>query len=264
MPRPAPVSSAARNGPAYDVENHLILVGAVDWCTIHKLAGPDYERGQLRFGGTPIPVNDPPASGWITAVDAEPGAVKWRYHTEAPVVAAVTQTARHDIHRRHRRQLAGLPQCRIAVIEEARWCAGQRNHHLPGERQAVRRRHDRQRVARHLRRAGFAKRRDLAAVSMRITTARAIGALIFGLAMLNASAAEPSDAGHGKQLYGRYCSVCHVQAGSGGLGPALKGIASRLSSEETQQQIEQPRAAMPRLYPNTLNEGDVVAYVLTL
>jgi alcohol dehydrogenase (cytochrome c) len=81
------------NGPAYDVDNHLILVGAVDWCTIHKLTGPDYERGQLRFGGTPIPVNDPPPSGWITAVDAETGVVKWKYHTEAPVVAAVTPTA---------------------------------------------------------------------------------------------------------------------------------------------------------------------------
>ncbi|MBP0589453.1 PQQ-binding-like beta-propeller repeat protein [Paraburkholderia sp. LEh10] len=81
------------NGPAYDEDNRLILVGAVDWCTIHKATGPDYERGQLRFGGSMTPLNDPKPSGWITAVNAETGAVKWKFHTEAPVVAALTPTA---------------------------------------------------------------------------------------------------------------------------------------------------------------------------
>jgi len=38
-------------------------------------------------------MNVSPPSGWITALDAETGAVKWKYHTEAPVVAAVTPTA---------------------------------------------------------------------------------------------------------------------------------------------------------------------------
>ncbi|MEX3959754.1 pyrroloquinoline quinone-dependent dehydrogenase [Trinickia sp. EG282A] len=79
------------NGPAYDANNHQIVVGAVDWCSIHKVTGPNYERGQLRYGADLS--NEKSASGWITAVDAESGTVKWKYHTEAPVVAAVTPTA---------------------------------------------------------------------------------------------------------------------------------------------------------------------------
>jgi outer membrane protein assembly factor BamB len=47
----------------------------------------------LRYGGTTKPVPGEKATGWVTAVDADTGAVKWKYRTEAPVVAAITPTA---------------------------------------------------------------------------------------------------------------------------------------------------------------------------
>jgi len=81
------------NGPAYEPEAHLVIVGAVDWCTVYKRGPADFERGKVRFGGQAIPVMDPAPSGWITAVDAESGVVSWRVHTQAPVVAAITPTA---------------------------------------------------------------------------------------------------------------------------------------------------------------------------
>ncbi len=34
-----------------------------------------------------------PTTGWITAVDSETGAVRWKYHAEKPVVAGITPTA---------------------------------------------------------------------------------------------------------------------------------------------------------------------------
>lgn len=81
------------NGPAYDVAQHQLTVGAVDWCFVTTKTGPDYVRGQLRYGGKTAPAPGETASGWITAVDGDTGAVKWKHRTDAPVVAAVTPTA---------------------------------------------------------------------------------------------------------------------------------------------------------------------------
>ncbi|MCC4118455.1 PQQ-binding-like beta-propeller repeat protein [Aromatoleum toluclasticum] len=81
------------NGPAYDEKNHAVIVGSVDWCTVYKAGEPEYVRGQLFYGGIPEMAKDPKPKGWITSVDAETGAVRWKHQTNAPVVAAVTPTA---------------------------------------------------------------------------------------------------------------------------------------------------------------------------
>lgn len=101
---PAPTATGTRhcpgyiggvqwNGPAYDVANHQLTVGAVDWCFVSTRTGPDYARGQLRYAGKTVPAPGEKATGWITALDADTGVVKWKHHTETPVVAAVTPTA---------------------------------------------------------------------------------------------------------------------------------------------------------------------------
>ena len=99
------------------------------------------------------------------------------------------------------------------------------------------------------------------------TTTSRLAALVFCLAALGASAAENGDADRGKQLYGRNCAVCHGAADSGGLGPALKGVADRLTPDQALKQMMEPRGSMPRFYPHTLTDvdvRDVVTYVLTL
>jgi len=90
---PGNIGGVEWNGPAYDVDNHQLVVGAVDWCFITATGTPDYVRGQLRYGGTTKPAPGEKATGWVTAVDADTGAVKWKYRTEAPVVAAITPSA---------------------------------------------------------------------------------------------------------------------------------------------------------------------------
>src|SRR5439155_24751589 len=52
-----------------------------------------YIPGKLYMGGRND--LDPPAraQGWVTAVDASTGAVKWKYRSPRPMVAAVTTTA---------------------------------------------------------------------------------------------------------------------------------------------------------------------------
>jgi len=82
------------NGPAYHPGTGTLVTPAVDWCylfTLFELDEVRYVEGQLYMGGTFEPAGD--ATGWITAVDATSGEVRWRYHSERPVVGAVTTTA---------------------------------------------------------------------------------------------------------------------------------------------------------------------------
>lgn len=80
------------NGPAYNPSTNMLYVGAVDWCAtfksaevVRRVAGRGYMGGTVR--------SDPTSQGWITAVDASTGAVRWKFHSPKPVVGAVTTTA---------------------------------------------------------------------------------------------------------------------------------------------------------------------------
>jgi alcohol dehydrogenase (cytochrome c) len=81
------------NGPAFDALHHQIIVGAVDWCGRYNQT-PGRLEGPMGFlGGGYIP--DPAASarGWIVAVDAGSGVIRWKLRTGSPAVAAITPTA---------------------------------------------------------------------------------------------------------------------------------------------------------------------------
>jgi alcohol dehydrogenase (cytochrome c) len=80
------------NGPAYNPGTNLMYVGAVDWCgtftaeeTAHYIPGKMYLEGTFQKAAT--------SQGWITAVDAAGGQVRWKYRSAMPIVAAVTTTA---------------------------------------------------------------------------------------------------------------------------------------------------------------------------
>jgi alcohol dehydrogenase (cytochrome c) len=79
--------------PAYDRKNNALVVGAVDWCAIFKKGPPTYIAGELFYGGEPIQDPSDKAHGWITAVDAATGQVKWKDDIGAPVIGGVTPTA---------------------------------------------------------------------------------------------------------------------------------------------------------------------------
>ncbi len=77
------------NGPAFNARTNLLYVPAVDWCGTFTLAD------QVRFvPGTPYMggsyTADAANQGWVTALDASSGEVKWRYQSPRPMVAAVT------------------------------------------------------------------------------------------------------------------------------------------------------------------------------
>jgi alcohol dehydrogenase (cytochrome c) len=85
------------NGAAFHPGVNALYTGAVDWCATVQLAD-EVEvppAGQIWFGSRPGDIQEPPstAKGWLTAFDADSGAVKWKFEAAAPVVAAVTPTA---------------------------------------------------------------------------------------------------------------------------------------------------------------------------
>ena len=85
------------NGAAYHPPLNTIYVGANDWCSTVQLsqaAAAVPAKGAGWFGAV-SQGNDPPANakGWLTAFDAENGAVRWKFAAPRPVLAAVTPTA---------------------------------------------------------------------------------------------------------------------------------------------------------------------------
>jgi alcohol dehydrogenase (cytochrome c) len=89
------------NGAAYNPAVNLVYAGAVDWCGSVQLSkdstAPAPAAGEYWFGAeTQVKdILDPPdqAKGWLTAYDAENGAVKWKFAAPKPILAAVTPTA---------------------------------------------------------------------------------------------------------------------------------------------------------------------------
>ena len=96
---PGASGGAEWNGPAYSPQTNLIYTGQVDWCSIVTLTDEDATKNSApgkpwtgavvdaMFGAHP-----PTWGGWLMALDAETGKVKWRYKAAAPVLSGVTPT----------------------------------------------------------------------------------------------------------------------------------------------------------------------------
>jgi PQQ-dependent dehydrogenase (methanol/ethanol family) len=97
---PGSLGGSEWNGAAYDRDHNLLITGAADWCSAVQLqressAVPPV--GQAWFGniggfGSAMD-SAAKAKGWITAVDAETGVVRWKYAAPRPVLGGVTPTA---------------------------------------------------------------------------------------------------------------------------------------------------------------------------
>lgn len=85
------------NGAAFHPPLNTLYTGAVDWCASVQLAAEPTvpSAGAIWFGSAIGEIQGPAseAKGWITAFDADSGAVRWKFAAPAPVVAGVTPTA---------------------------------------------------------------------------------------------------------------------------------------------------------------------------
>jgi alcohol dehydrogenase (cytochrome c) len=86
------------NGAAYSPMTNALFVAAVDRCANVRLQRPLTipPAGQLWFGSITAqrafdPISE--ARGWVTAFNAETGAVRWKFKGPHPMLAGVTPTA---------------------------------------------------------------------------------------------------------------------------------------------------------------------------
>ena len=83
------------NGPAYDSKTGTLFVASVDWCgTFNKFdKPPEFALNAHYYGGSVTPDPRDKAKGWLYAIDAGSGRVRWRKQWETPLVAGVTATS---------------------------------------------------------------------------------------------------------------------------------------------------------------------------
>jgi mono/diheme cytochrome c family protein len=257
---PGPLGGVEWNGPALDRQNHALVVGTVDWCA--RLAAStekfEYKPGEFAFGGTFEFLGT--ARGWLYALDADTGAVRWKRETEGPQVAGITPTSGGVT---FTGDLGGnffaIDSKSGKTLYQAKASGG-----LAGG------------VVTYMREG----RQYVAFTSgnvSRITFGNAGSPTIniYSLGGSNAPAPPPAAAASGKAAgaanamagkitYGQVCAMCHGMSGEGAVGPELRGIKDRMDHAKIVEWIKNPSAKMPKLYPAMLNEQkvvDVAAYL---
>jgi alcohol dehydrogenase (cytochrome c) len=229
------------NGPALDKLNNNLIVGAVDVCFIVKLGTTAYVPGEASFGGTIEP--DGPATGWITAVDRESGVVRWKYHAEKPVVAGITPTAGGIT---FAGDLAGnflvFDSKTGDVVHKApaggAMAGGVVTYELGGHQYVAF-------AAGNISRNAFG---DLGMPSVVVMTLNPGAATTTSVA---------SAAANGRRLYGQICQSCHGPDGNMLANNRLGNLAARRDLASTIEYIKNPKAPMPKLYPDLITEQNV-------
>ncbi len=82
------------NGPSFNPQTNMLYVNSVEWCGHFGVAKElRYVEGQFYMGGFARldPIEE--ARGWLTAIDASTGKIRWRYKSNRQMVAAVTSTS---------------------------------------------------------------------------------------------------------------------------------------------------------------------------
>lgn len=239
------------NGPALDRLDDQLIVGSVDICFKVTLGPPkQYAPGAVEFGGTVEPVG--PATGWVTALDPVNGAVRWKYHADKPVVAGITPTAAGLT-------FAGDLGGNLLVFDSksgrllrtspvgGAMAGGLVTYDVAG----------RQYVAFN---AGNISRNafgDLGLPSVVIMTLNPGQPAV--ARDITKGAGPQSDAALGQRLYGQVCQSCHGPDGNQIADHKLGNLAARRDLAATIQYIKQPKAPMPALYPQLLDEHSVDA-----
>lgn len=254
------------NGPAYDSSADALYVGAVDWCGTVKLGAPEYKPGEFFLGtGIQMAPSDS-ATGWLTALDAETGAVRWRFHAPKPVVSAVTPTAGGLV-------LGGDVAGTFYALDKTDGkvlfqhamggsvAGGIVTYAVDGKQYVAL-------TAGNVSRVTFGGAGHPTVIVMGLEAPE--GAQNVELPSVpipgdTSVAGKPLGAGDGERIFGNTCSVCHGAHGEGAAGPNLQKTKRDLAG--IIQFVENPTAPMPKLYPSSLSEADVRAvaeYVLTL
>ena len=252
---PGPAGGVLWNGPAIDPRHMTIFVGAVDMCiTLRSQAGTSYVPRGLNFGGAAVPGGADTPTGWLTAVNADNGTVRWKYHSDTPVLGGVTPTAGGIV-------MTGDNAGNFLVFDS-----------------------DSGKLLRKEATGGaiaggvvtyWRDGRQYVAFTSGNVSPTAFGAVgrpsivVMALPARAAPAVASTDPSRGKQIYVQTCASCHGPDGNKIAGMDLKSLGTRMSTEQLTHFILNPVPPMPKLFPEPRTADDerdirdVAAYVMT-
>jgi alcohol dehydrogenase (cytochrome c) len=244
------------NGPAFVPESNLVVVGAVDYCMFYRAQPAAKWLPGLNYGGSWSPGVEQP-SGWITAVDADSGKVRWKYHTEAPVTAAVTPTAGGIV-------MGGDTAGNFLVFDVA-------------DGKLLKTVQTRGAIAGGIATYEIAGRQYVAFTSGNVSRSIS-GAIGRPTLVVMAIPGEPEtaarksgpDALHGNQVFMTTCAICHGADGANIDHFNLPEVTRGMTAEQLVQWIKNPAPPMPKMFPEPLSPedeqdiADVAAYLKSL
>jgi alcohol dehydrogenase (cytochrome c) len=274
---PGPLGGVEWNGPAFDASTHTFYVGSVDWCGNFFLGPPKYTAGSLYWATNVVPIAEDTARGWLTSVDAENGAIRWKFRAPAPIVAGVTHTAgglvfTGDLHG----NFYAFDAATGRVLYEANLggaiAGGVITYSVNGRQYVVAP-------------AGNISRGTFGVLGSPTLYVMALGGAAQGMAgdsaafptivLPDVAAADSRNVGAAGNLVAgstaagekvfQLCAACHGTHGEGGAGANLQ--TSKRDLAAIIAYIKAPTGAMPKLYPAPLSDADVsavAAYVMTL
>jgi PQQ-dependent dehydrogenase (methanol/ethanol family) len=238
------------NGPALDKLNNNLIVGAVDICFIVTLVeGTVYKAGEANFGGLVAP--DGEATGWVTALDMLTGEVRWQHHADFPVTAGVTPTAGGVT-------FTGDLGGNLFVFDSASgkilhqsdvggaMAGGVVTYEISGKQYLA--------FA-----AGNISRNAFGDVGLPSVVIMTLNPEAPATALDATSISNASGQAAGRRLYSQVCASCHGTDGNFIADKRLGNLAVRMSLEDTMALIKDPKAPMPKLYPELIDEQSVEA-----
>lgn len=238
---PGSMGGTEWNGAALDPVRRTVFVPAVDWCQVVTTVAQPFVAGKIFFGGT-FKLDPAGGTGWVNAIDADSGTVKWRYHAATPVVAAITPTASGIV-------LAGDLGGELFLFDAesgkilrkidtgGALAGGIVTYQLDGREYVAFN-------AGNVSRTAYGALGDPSLVIMRMDAPVAL-------------TGEAAEVASGKAIFAKRCTACHAGDGSGVPGHNLADVKTKFSFDETIGKIKNPTAPMPQFFPSTLNEQDV-------
>jgi len=235
------------NGPALDIPSQTIIVGAVDWCFEVHSGTAEYHSGGIFYGGSMKPVTE--ARGWIHAVDARTGLLRWSYASSSPIIAGITPTAGGIT-------LSGDMQGNLLALDS----------------------HDGRLLLKKPTGGAIAggvityeiNGTQYIAVTSGNVSRNTYGMLgtptviVYALPSAAGRSSEGPNVARGKERFRTLCADCHGTDGSLLANADLRTLKLRRNHAATVGFLHNPKPPMPRLYPQILDDravADVVAYL---
>jgi alcohol dehydrogenase (cytochrome c) len=241
---PGPAGGVLWNGPAFDPRHMTVFVGADDLCIVLKtLSGSAYIPRGLNFGGSAVAATREIPTGWLTAVDANTGAVRWKYHAETPILGGVTPTAGGIV-------MTGDNAGNFLVFdsESGELLLKTATGGALAGGVVTYARDGKQYVAFTSGNASPASFGSVGRPSVVVMSLPAAPAL--------PDAPDAADAARGKQVYVQDCSGCHGPDGDRIAGKDLKSVKERMTVGQVAAFILEPAAPMPKVFPEPRNARD--------